>query len=45
FFAVETLASRVASSQLHAVGCPELAATTREEYVDIASKLGLDVEL
>jgi len=37
---VETFASRVASSQLVAVGCPELVAKTREEYVEIATRLG-----
>lgn len=36
----ETLASRVAASQLHCLGTPELVATTRKEYEDIACKLG-----
>ncbi|XP_052793674.1 UDP-N-acetylglucosamine--peptide N-acetylglucosaminyltransferase 110 kDa subunit-like [Mya arenaria] len=36
----ETLASRVASSQLKALGCPELIANSRDEFVRIASKLG-----
>jgi len=36
----ETLASRVASSQLKALGCPELIADTRDEFVYIAAKLG-----
>ena len=38
----ETLASRVASSQLHTLGCPELVAKTREEYIKIASRLGIE---
>ncbi|KAJ8297437.1 hypothetical protein KUTeg_023968 [Tegillarca granosa] len=38
----ETLASRVASSQLDALGCPELIARTRDEYVNIAVKLGVE---
>lgn len=38
----ETLASRVAASQLHCLGTPELVATTRKEYEDIAVKLGND---
>lgn len=40
----ETLASRVASSQLKALGCPELIAKDREDYVEIATKLGNDQE-
>ncbi|XP_041632493.1 UDP-N-acetylglucosamine--peptide N-acetylglucosaminyltransferase 110 kDa subunit isoform X2 [Drosophila kikkawai] len=36
----ETLASRVAASQLATLGCPELIAHTREEYQDIAIRLG-----
>merc|ERR1712002_1080046 len=40
----ETLASRVASSQLHTLGLPELAAKSPKEYVDIAAKLGLEPE-
>lgn len=41
---VETLASRVASSQLLALGVPELVAKTREDYVAIAVRLGTDRE-
>jgi protein O-GlcNAc transferase len=41
---LETLASRVASSQLCALGCPELVAEDREDYVRIATKLGIDRE-
>jgi protein O-GlcNAc transferase len=40
----ETLASRVAASQLATLGCPELIARTRQEYQDIAVKLGTDRE-
>lgn len=40
----ETLASRVAASQLNALGCPELIARTRQEYQDIAVRLGTDRE-
>lgn len=43
-FSGETLASRVAASQLHCLGCPELVAQSREEYVSIAAKLGNDTE-
>lgn len=39
----ETLASRVASSQLNALGCPELVAKTEEDYINIAAKLGTDM--
>ncbi|KAL8562192.1 hypothetical protein ACOMHN_005177 [Nucella lapillus] len=39
----ETLASRVASSQLHCLGCPELVANSRQDYVDIAVKLGNNI--
>ncbi|KAK0418691.1 hypothetical protein QR680_013716 [Steinernema hermaphroditum] len=39
---LETLASRVASSQLVALGCPELVAKDREDYVRIAVRLGVD---
>ncbi|GMS89216.1 hypothetical protein PENTCL1PPCAC_11391, partial [Pristionchus entomophagus] len=39
---LETLASRVASSQLFALGVPELVAKSREEYVSIAVRLGTD---
>nr|CAB3264558.1 UDP-N-acetylglucosamine--peptide N-acetylglucosaminyltransferase 110 kDa subunit [Phallusia mammillata] len=38
----ETLASRVASSQLATLGCSELIATNRDEYESIAVKLGSD---
>ncbi|CAE1308339.1 OGT [Acanthosepion pharaonis] len=38
----ETLASRVAASQLHTLGCPELVAKSREDYVNIAVRLGTD---
>lgn len=41
----ETLASRVASSQLHCLGVPELIAKSRKEYEDIASRLGNDRQL
>ncbi|KFD57447.1 hypothetical protein M514_01550 [Trichuris suis] len=41
---LETFASRVASSQLNALGCPELVAKSREDYVDIAVRLGTDVD-
>jgi len=41
---LETLASRVASSQLYALGCPELVAKDRTDYVNIASRLGTDRE-
>uniref|UniRef100_A0A0R3WJH4 protein O-GlcNAc transferase n=1 Tax=Hydatigena taeniaeformis TaxID=6205 RepID=A0A0R3WJH4_HYDTA len=37
---LETLASRVAASQLYCLGCPELVAKSAEDYVRIASKLG-----
>jgi len=40
----ETLASRVATSQLNTLGLPELAAKSPKEYVDIAAKLGLEPE-
>merc|ERR1712203_1329216 len=40
----ETLASRVASSQLHTLGLGELVAKTREEYENIAVRLGNDAE-
>lgn len=43
-FLVETLASRVASSQLYALGVPELVAANREDYVQIATRLGTDRE-
>ncbi|KAI6172414.1 Protein O-GlcNAc transferase [Aphelenchoides besseyi] len=41
---LETLASRVAASQLHALGCPELVAKDQEDYVRIAVNLGTDQE-
>nr|XP_034969653.1 UDP-N-acetylglucosamine--peptide N-acetylglucosaminyltransferase 110 kDa subunit-like [Zootoca vivipara] len=40
----ETLASRVAASQLSCLGCPELIAKSRQEYEDVAVKLGTDPE-
>ncbi|KAG1660799.1 UDP-N-acetylglucosamine--peptide N-acetylglucosaminyltransferase subunit [Nymphon striatum] len=40
----ETLASRVASSQLTCIGVPELIAKSKEEYEEIAVKLGTDRE-
>ncbi|KAE8742859.1 hypothetical protein FOCC_FOCC011540 [Frankliniella occidentalis] len=40
----ETLASRVAASQLATLGVPELIARTRQEYQDIAIRLGNDRE-
>nr|CAD7598908.1 unnamed protein product [Timema genevievae] len=40
----ETLASRVAASQLATLGAPELIATSRQEYQDIAVRLGTDRE-
>uniref|UniRef100_A0A8D0CHR6 UDP-N-acetylglucosamine--peptide N-acetylglucosaminyltransferase 110 kDa subunit n=1 Tax=Scleropages formosus TaxID=113540 RepID=A0A8D0CHR6_SCLFO len=40
----ETLASRVAASQLTCLGCPELIAKNRQEYEDVAVKLGTDME-
>ncbi|XP_015522340.1 UDP-N-acetylglucosamine--peptide N-acetylglucosaminyltransferase 110 kDa subunit isoform X2 [Neodiprion pinetum] len=40
----ETLASRVAASQLNTLGAPELVARTRQEYQDIAVRLGTDRE-
>uniref|UniRef100_A0A8C1ZCW7 UDP-N-acetylglucosamine--peptide N-acetylglucosaminyltransferase 110 kDa subunit n=1 Tax=Cyprinus carpio TaxID=7962 RepID=A0A8C1ZCW7_CYPCA len=39
-----TLASRVAASQLTCLGCPELIAPSRQEYEDVAVKLGTDME-
>lgn len=41
---LETLASRVASSQLSCLGTPELIATSYEEYESIAVRLGSDRE-
>jgi protein O-GlcNAc transferase len=40
----ETLASRVASSQLVTLGCPELVAKDRADYEKIAIRLGIDDE-
>merc|ERR1711874_633686 len=40
----ETLASRVAASQLTTLGLGELVAKTREDYENIAVKLGTDRE-
>ncbi|KAI6647235.1 hypothetical protein LOD99_12232 [Oopsacas minuta] len=39
---METLASRVASSQLTTLGFPELIASTRDEYIDIAVRYAAD---
>ena len=39
---LETLASRVAASQLTALGVPELVAKSRQQYEDIAIRLGVD---
>lgn len=39
-----TLASRVASSQLHALGCADLIARDADDYVNIAVRLGTDIE-
>ena len=44
YLAGETLASRVAASQLTTIGCPELIASSPQEYEDIAVKLGTDPE-
>lgn len=41
---LETLASRVASSQLSCIGTPELIASSYQEYEDIAVRLGSDRE-
>ena len=41
---LETLASRVASSQLLALGCPELVAKDYDDYENIAVRLGTDPE-
>jgi hypothetical protein len=40
----ETLASRVASSQLATLGLAEMVAASREEYENIAVRLGNDME-
>ncbi len=42
FSSGETLASRVAASQLETLGCPELVAHTKQEYEDVAVRLGND---
>lgn len=42
--ALETLASRVAASQLHCLGCPELVAKSNDAYVRIATHLGTNRE-
>jgi protein O-GlcNAc transferase len=39
---LETLASRVAASQLMALGAPELIAETMSDYENIGVKLGID---
>jgi hypothetical protein len=41
-FIGETLASRIAASQLNTLGCPDLIASSPQEYEDIAVKLGTD---
>ena len=41
-FAAETLASRVASSQLHCLGASELVANDYDEYLKVAVRLGKD---
>ena len=38
----ETLASRVAASQLHCLGTPELITNSYEDYEDLAVRLGTD---
>ncbi|XP_038216921.1 UDP-N-acetylglucosamine--peptide N-acetylglucosaminyltransferase 110 kDa subunit-like isoform X1 [Zerene cesonia] len=40
----DTLASRVAASQLISLKCPELIARDRSHYEDIAVRMGLDVQ-
>lgn len=40
----ETLASRVATSQLCTLGCPELVAKNAADYERIAIRLGTDPE-
>lgn len=44
-FPGETLASRVAASQLNTLGCPDLIARSRQEYESVAIRLGTDKEL
>jgi protein O-GlcNAc transferase len=39
---LDTLASRVAASQLTSLGCPELIADSRNNYEEIAVRLGVD---
>ncbi|EGT53159.1 CBN-OGT-1 protein [Caenorhabditis brenneri] len=41
---LDSLASRVATSQLYALGVPELVAKTRQEYIRIATRLGNDAD-
>lgn len=41
----ETLASRVASSQLLTLGCPEMIAKDRSDFENISIRLGTDKEL
>ena len=41
----ETLASRVASSQLLTLGCPEMIAKDRTDFENISIRLGTDKEL
>jgi len=41
---LDTLASRVAASQLTCLGLPELVAKSRQDYEDIAVRLGNDME-
>lgn len=40
----QRLFSRVAASQLATLGCPELIASSRQEYQNIAIKLGTEPE-
>lgn len=42
---LESLASRVAASQLTCLGVTELIAKSREEYEEISIRLGTDKEL
>lgn len=44
FYLGETLASRVAASQLVTLGVPELIANSRLDYETIGIKLGTDRE-
>ena len=43
-FTAETLASRVAASQLHCLGASELVAKNYDDYLRIAVRLGTDME-